>query len=416
MKKNLNKIVSQGKNKDGKVVIKNFIHQSVFQLVNIGLPLIVLPYMIKTVGLDKYGLIAFAFALISYFISFIDYGFNTTATRDIAVSRHSLKQQSYIYSEAMIIRGIATVIASLIIAIVVFFVPSLQEVWLLYFYTALIFIGWWLFPEWFFYGWEDMGFVTYSNLAIKVFVAISVFLFIHNPQDYILYPLLMSLGYIIAGVVGQIIVYKKYRISFLYIKRVSILAKIRYNAMQMTNDTIRGFYDNTTTFLLGVFSTEYLVGVYKVLRTLTDLIEMALRVLSTIFYPLINRKKHIFSIYKKISVFVFFILAIGLLLTSNWALEFLKVEYEYSFILIVLLLFGVLGIGLYYTYGKNYLSVLLQDKILMYYSVIASISATVLSFPLIYYFNIFGAVLSIVFGRLLLGSLVFSKYLKDKKG
>ena len=38
------------------------------------MPFVALPYLISTVGADKYGLVVFAQAIISYFIIFINFG------------------------------------------------------------------------------------------------------------------------------------------------------------------------------------------------------------------------------------------------------------------------------------------------------------------------------------------------------
>ena len=67
-----------------KALASNFLSLSVLQLATYLFPLIVTPYIAKTIGLEKYGLIAFAASFCMYFTTFVDFGFNYSATRDVA--------------------------------------------------------------------------------------------------------------------------------------------------------------------------------------------------------------------------------------------------------------------------------------------------------------------------------------------
>ena len=45
---------------------------------------ITLPYLLRVLGPEKYGAIAFVQVIINYGVLLVDYGFNLTAPRDIA--------------------------------------------------------------------------------------------------------------------------------------------------------------------------------------------------------------------------------------------------------------------------------------------------------------------------------------------
>ncbi|HER07365.1 MAG TPA: flippase, partial [Bacteroides sp.] len=67
-----------------KVLIENFASLGVLQVLNYLLPLVVLPYLTRVIGLEMYGVLAIAAAVILYFQTTVDFGFDFTGTRDIA--------------------------------------------------------------------------------------------------------------------------------------------------------------------------------------------------------------------------------------------------------------------------------------------------------------------------------------------
>ena len=60
-----------GQDNKYKVIVHNTTYLSVLEILKMVMPFVALPYLISTVGADKYGLVVFAQAIISYFIIFI---------------------------------------------------------------------------------------------------------------------------------------------------------------------------------------------------------------------------------------------------------------------------------------------------------------------------------------------------------
>src|SRR5690606_9424169 len=102
MTKLFNKIRTLIKGKDSKALIENFFSLTVFQFITMFLPLITLPYLIKVIGMEKYGIIIIAHSLILYFTTITEFSFGVSGTRDIASYRNDKARLNLIFSKVFL--------------------------------------------------------------------------------------------------------------------------------------------------------------------------------------------------------------------------------------------------------------------------------------------------------------------------
>ena len=87
-----------------RVLISNFLALSTVQGLNFLLPLLVIPYLLYTLGVELFGLLAMATAFSTYFMILSDYGFNVTATHEISIHRDNPNKLNEIFSAVMTIK------------------------------------------------------------------------------------------------------------------------------------------------------------------------------------------------------------------------------------------------------------------------------------------------------------------------
>ena len=402
-------------NKDAKRLLENFISIYSIQIVGMVLPLITLPYVIKTLGFDNYGLIILASSLIAYFQSITDFSFRITATRDVAVFRDSPKKLNLIYSKVLTIKAIFLLVSFALLTIIVLVYPPFYKERLVFFLTMPMLLGYTLFPEWYFQGIEKMRYITLLNFSLKIFFTICVFIFIKSKSDYWIYPLLQSAGSVGVGIVAQFILIKKHKLKFIWLPLRIIKRTIVTNFPIFLTQFLPTLYNNTTTFLLGIMTTNSLLGIYSAIYTVVDISITFLRTISLVFFPFLNRKKEAFQKYKKLIFSVSFILFFGCILFHQFVFWFLNITYENALLVLCILSFGILGIGMNDIFGTNYFIIKRADKLVMYNTIIASVLGLLFSFPLVHFFGIIGAALNLTFSRLLMGGRLYYKYLSIKK-
>jgi len=411
----VNRIKKIFNTKDKKALLENFVSLSALQLIGMVLPLVTLPYILRVIGFEKYGVIVFSASLIAYFTALTDFSFRITATRDVAIYRDSPKKLNIIYSKVLTIKTLFLLLSWLIIAIAVFLYPPFYENKEIYFYTSLLLLGYVLFPEWFFQGIEKMRYITYLNLGIKLFFTLCVFIFIKKESDFWIYPLLQSAGYVGAGLVGQYVLVKKYKLKFIFLPYKLIIKTIKTNSPIFINQFVPNLYNNTSTFLLGILGTPKLVGIYQAILTVVNLIVTLIEILSRVFFPFLNRKKDAFQWYKNMMLITISIMIIGVLACNKLIFWYLNVNYENAFWILLILAIGLFGYTLYNIFGLNYFIVHRQDKLVMTNTLLASVLGFILAYPLIHFYSVLGAAINLSLARCVMGGGLFYKFFRKKK-
>ena len=197
--------------KDGKTVFANFGYLSLLQIAGYVFPLITMPYLARVIGADGFGKIAFASAIVVWIQTISDWGFNLTATRDVAQNRDDKEKVSRIFSNVLWARCLLTVFSGLLLFIAISIVPYFQENAAIIWITFLLVPGYILFPDWFFQAIEKMKYTTIFNLAFKLIFTVAVFIFIRDREDYLIQPLLTTIGYLLCGTGALILILKKWK-------------------------------------------------------------------------------------------------------------------------------------------------------------------------------------------------------------
>ena len=142
----IKKIFSLFKDKDKKAVGQNFLSLIFLQGANYVLPLLLLPYLVRVLGTEKYGLVMFAQSLILFLTVFVDYGFNISGTREISINRADRKAISNIFSAIMIVKIGLIATASLLLFVVVESFARFNSDAQVYYLSFGVTIGQALFP------------------------------------------------------------------------------------------------------------------------------------------------------------------------------------------------------------------------------------------------------------------------------
>lgn len=392
------------RNKDNSQLLKNFFSLAMLKLINAVLPFVTLPYLIKVLGIRQYGAIILAISLIAYFQAVTDYGFNLSATREIAKHRTSKQQLSFIYSKTIITKMYLLLFCLTILIPVILLVPQFKEDLLVYLLMCLMLVGQTLFPEWFFRGVEQMGYIATLNLVVKLSFTIGVFVLIKAPQDYWLYPFLLGVSYIIVSFISHYIIISKFDLKLVFIDVGRVKKSLKLGFPLFINQFAPNFYNNTTNFLVGMILGKSYAGYFGATRQVVQILTVLNSVVSGVAFPYLIRYKDKFAVFSRYYITFIAIFSISLVLIHQYIFDIIGIDFKYDSEVFYILILGFLAIVFHTVYSTNYLISRGYDYVVMKLTILTSVIGFILSFPLIYNFGLIGGATNIFISQLILGS------------
>lgn len=276
------------KNQDSKKVISNFFYLTITNFVNFVLPIITFPYLVQKLGVSNFGLLAFATAIINYFQTLTDFGFNLTATKQITIHKENHEKINSIVNSVFFIKIVLMLLSFLILALLVLFVRKFNEYYYVYIFSFGLVIGQCLFPSWFFQGFEKMKIISILNIIAKLIFTMFIFIFIDNKDDFYLVPIFNSLGQISIGIVAIIIMFKQYNIRFKIPKLNEIKFYFKDGWHIFISNISVTLYTSAITTILGFFCSNTIVGYYSIADKFIQIVRSFITPLSQAVFPFLS--------------------------------------------------------------------------------------------------------------------------------
>jgi polysaccharide transporter, PST family len=232
------------------------------------LPLINIPYLLRVIGPEHYGLIAFSQAVMAYFVTLNDYGFNLSATRELAVHRDDPVLRSELYSTVMAIKCSLCVVSFLILCALVQFVPKFRGNGSIFFASFGIVVGTMMFPQWFFQGIEKMYWISVVNLTANLLFTFGIYFLVRHPSDYLIAAIVQAAGKVLAGILGLIILFSTEHVKLSVPTLVQIRHRLSDGWHLFMSTAAATLYTSSNAvvlgFVCGMTQVGYFSAAYKV--------------------------------------------------------------------------------------------------------------------------------------------------------
>ena len=404
-----------------KTLIINFGSLSIVQIATYILPLIYLPYLVRVIGPDKFGAVAFAQAIVIYFSLITNLGTNLYAPREIALNKDDHFKTSNIVSNILFLKIIFLLLAIFIYFIVIYVVPKFRAEKILFIFTGCSLIITALLPTWFFQGIEKMANIAIANLLSRALGVFLIFTVINKESDYIYVPLVNVLSQMLGLFFMYYIMFNKEKIRIV-MPNILLMKKIIKESIPLFISNISiSIYTGINTVILGFLTNYTVVGYYSAAEKITRAGLSIQGQLGVVFYPhiskmlSISKEKAIISIKKAFIIIMLFAIPVTIFIFFN-ANEIVKLVFGNKFFASIvplqILSFLFIIIGLSNVFGIQILLPFNKRKEFMKPILTAGIINLILNFLLVPFIKQNGAALAFLSSEIW---VTFWMYLEVKK-
>ncbi len=261
-------------------VKSNFIFNAIYQLTNILVPLVTLPYLSRVLHAEGLGEYSFAYSVAYYFYLFIRLGLHNYGNRTIAYVKDDSQELSKKFCEIYAFQAfMGLVMTAVYLCYTALWAPrkELAIIFVLYVLSGGIDITWAL------YGLEEFKVTSIRDALIKIFTALAIFIFVKNSDDVWKYALIYSMGFLITQVIVIPIIIKKIRLIRPDIS--GVISHIKPNFILFLPTIAVSVYKTMDKIMLGAMASETELGYYHGCENIISVPLALITALGTVMLP-----------------------------------------------------------------------------------------------------------------------------------
>ncbi|ELI8169997.1 oligosaccharide flippase family protein [Yersinia enterocolitica] len=286
------------------VLRRNIFSLFILQGSNYFITLLTLPYLTRVLGVEGFGIYSLTLSIAQYFVIFIDFGFNLSASKRIAERQSDPEYISKVFFEtiyAKLILCLVSILGIIILASINSYSVIRSEL----IYTIIMLIGTVLMPIWFFQGIEKLSVVTKLMVFSRLALLPLFFMFVRSDADVKYAIIIQSSLSLLAGLIAIIYIYKQKLIQAVKFTSLGIGHALKDSFPIFTAVLSNSLYTMSTTIIIGIFSNVYEVSIFTAADRMKGAILGVFLILGNAFYPrinalMVNSKEQAYSLIRKI--------------------------------------------------------------------------------------------------------------------
>lgn len=263
-------------------IVKNFLYNVSYQLLTLLLPLITVPYVSKILGASGIGDYAFTYANTQYFVLFGMVGITLYGNREIAYVRDNPKKLKETFFSIYMLQLMTTTISLLLFSLFFIYLNH-QEYRVLYAVQGITILAALFDISWLFMGLEQFRKTVVRNTLVKLVSLISIFIFVKQPTDIIIYAAILSLSNLIGNLTFWVYIPKIFTLKDIKVSKISVHLKASL-ALFIPQIAIQ-IYVLLDRTLLGVLSNTVEVGYYENSQKIVKIILTLATAIGTVMMP-----------------------------------------------------------------------------------------------------------------------------------
>ena len=351
------------------------------------MPLILVPYVSRTIGVERYGISEFTLEFATFFGTVLLYGYDFTMSKKLSRNRENKAYYAQLFWNVFYSRlAISAVIIPLFWVTGTFFLDDLFSNKLLVF--AFVFLISRLFSSWwFFQGMENIKWIAVGNFLIKALILGSVLILVKSPNDYPFVVLAFGLSQLFVNLLAWLWIRQRYEIQLIRFRLLDVLQLLRSSFFVFLNEFLIMTFTTVNILIVKSYLSPEELGLYAATIKVVIIIKnLVVQSLSKSLYPNLaraykqNKKAYKLKLnnFRNLLIIVLFAVGIFILLGRDLIVQVLfGNNFSEVSSLLMYVSFLPLFIGISNIYGWQGLYILNKEKTMSYISLFAGIFSIV---------------------------------------
>ncbi len=259
------------------------------QVVNLLVQLVTLPFLVRALGLEFYGRYVFFQAISQYFILFVDFGFQLTATARVATLRDDRSALSRYFWTVQGARVLLTLAAILVAALLGALLFDTRTDLPIFAASVAVILGTAATPLWLFGGMERMGLVCIAAVGARLSVVPATVLLVRQPDDAWVAAAIVSASSLLGGAITVLLIARGRLVGWERPRWQDLRAAYADAWHVFLSNAAISLYLAGNTVVLGSISPPAQVGLFGAADKLRQFASGPITPLAGAFYPRISR-------------------------------------------------------------------------------------------------------------------------------
>lgn len=263
-------------------VKKNFIYNTIYNLLALVIPFITTPYISRILGPDGVGAYSYTFSIAYYFVLFTMLGMTKYGNRTIAEVRENQEKLNQTFAEIYAMQLMTGVFSTLVYVLCIVFVfknyQTLFIIQLIYVLSATFDISW------FFFGIEEFKTTVVRNIVIRILNVVCLLAFVKTENDVAVYCLIMAISNFFSQISLWPILLKKYiRLQKPHV--AAIVGHFKTNIILFIPTIAVSVYKIMDKVMIGQLINTIEVGYYENAEKIINIPMMLVTTMGTVMLP-----------------------------------------------------------------------------------------------------------------------------------
>lgn len=265
--------------------LQNFLFLVLIQSSTILISIISMPLLIQSIGVEQFGLVNLALAVIIIFNILVGFGYNLSGPREVALYQSDKVALSQLLSNIISAKLLLSCLATGLLLIGVFGFSLFQEYQHILLLSILLLFSEAIFPLWFFQGMEKMKLISGATIFSKLLFLMGLVLFVQNPSHSIYVNFLLGLSGLLVNLALLVYIRGEMGVQFYRPQFASIWKSLQKNTLLFFSNLLGYVSINGGLIILSFFSSAGTLGLYSLAERVVMILRLFPALIIQAIYP-----------------------------------------------------------------------------------------------------------------------------------